>query len=304
MRLQGGSEMFADYCPVVNGYGNMACRFGDDDKGFTEAYGGLFSEASRCLETHLFGTGYKYQDVGYGCYPVRCVSNSQLAVTVAGTQLTCDRAGQTLKLAAFGGTFVCPDPAELCASASASAVTVTAAARMSAGAQRSAASGDGNDTAPVAPPDAPDNPSDSDGSSGLRMTCFGDVDCQAPSASCDAASNTCSCPPGYLAPSAEPGMCVMACQGNCNEANGQGQCTASGQCQCASGYSGYDCGSGDDSVLFGLSKAYVIGISCAIFAALVLAGFAVVRYRKMKRARATSVPMEVQDQNAVYHQLS
>ncbi len=92
----------------------------------------------------------------------------------------------------------------------------------------------------------------------------------------------------------------MACQGNCNEANGQGQCTASGQCQCASGYSGYDCGSGDDSVLWGLSKAAVIGISCAVAAVLLVGGFAVFRYSRLVKQRA-AVSMSASSQTAALH---
>ena len=187
--------MFADYCPTVDGYSDMNCRFLDEtgrSAGFTAAYGGSFSEASRCVETHLFDKQYVFQDVGAGCYNVRCVSGTRLSIQVGSAWQVCSRAGELLSLAGFTGSVVCPDPAELCgvaggttapprASTSSAALPSNSAPPSSTNGPTSTADstpapsarsqpyaltsgaavdgGGGDDgTTPVVPPDAPDQP--------------------------------------------------------------------------------------------------------------------------------------------------
>jgi len=88
----GGSEYFSDYCPTYLGYSNTYCQdvvsgasfLGPDQ---TAQYASIFSANSVCFN-FLLQSG---SDAA--CYPISCLSNGSLLVTVWNTPVLCPIGG-------------------------------------------------------------------------------------------------------------------------------------------------------------------------------------------------------------------
>ncbi|KDO26019.1 hypothetical protein SPRG_08672 [Saprolegnia parasitica CBS 223.65] len=125
----GGTNMYADYCPLNAGYTNGDCSFASNllklPWSTIPALGEVYGTASRCALTTLRQSDMKGATVHgrfAGCYAMRCNASTTpptVLITVAQTAsvsvvVTCAEKGQAVAVPGFTGAISCPDPFVVC----------------------------------------------------------------------------------------------------------------------------------------------------------------------------------------------
>jgi hypothetical protein len=118
----GGATM-EDYCPIVEPFHNWDCRVASPHASVGLAAmqsGEARCEACRCFESTLYNDSSRtVTHPFHGCYPHRCLSPSQLQISIDGRWYDCDEGGSphTVAVEGWTGGVVCPAASELCADA-------------------------------------------------------------------------------------------------------------------------------------------------------------------------------------------
>ncbi|EQC37936.1 hypothetical protein SDRG_04953 [Saprolegnia diclina VS20] len=125
----GGTNMYADYCPLNAGYTSGDCSFTSNllklPWSTIPALGEVYGTGSRCALTTLRQSDMKGATVTgrfAGCYAMRCNMSTTpptVLITVAQTAtvsvvVTCSEKGQAVAVPGFTGAISCPDPFVIC----------------------------------------------------------------------------------------------------------------------------------------------------------------------------------------------
>ncbi|CAH0493208.1 unnamed protein product [Peronospora farinosa] len=133
---KGGSNNYADFCPLVVGYTGGDCSISTNlsKLGTTtiNAFGETYCPACKCTATSLRSADSLQWSIGTprqsGCYAMRCFIDNNSSTLSAIVELTiprsqtledvrlkCIEKGQKLSVPGFTGDITCPDPFVVCA---------------------------------------------------------------------------------------------------------------------------------------------------------------------------------------------